>query len=104
MSVEFSDKAGWLGDFFLNYKDESLDNLADFFSYNDIGLPLAFCIAEGIVQATPAAEEYVNETWNILLQAIGLTEADLEIEGINEMKIDFIFDMAKRKQEGDTEI
>lgn len=103
MAIEFSDKAGWLADFYLNYKDDEMENLKDFFSYNDIGLPLAFCIAEGIVQATPAAEDYVNETWTILLQAIGLTEDDLDIEGIGEMKIDFLFDIAKRKQDGSTE-
>lgn len=99
--IEFTDKCGWLGEFYLNYKDLDSEQLEDFFSYNDIGLPLAYFIAEGIVQSTPMAEQYVNETWDIFMQAIGLKDEELEIDGINEMKLDFIFDMAKRKQEGE---
>lgn len=98
--IEFTDKCGWLGEFYLNYKDLNSEQLEDFFSYNDIGLPLAYFIAEGIVQATPMAEDYVNETWNIFMEAIGLTEEDLSIDGINEMKLEFILEMAKRKQDG----
>jgi hypothetical protein len=38
-----------------------------FFEMHDLGLPLAHLISNGIVESTPLAEEYINETWDSLM-------------------------------------
>lgn len=75
MSVAFSDKCGILGQFWFEYRDD--EKLQDFISYNDIGLPLAWFIATGVVTANPMAEDYINETFNLFLSALEVTEEEV---------------------------
>lgn len=84
MLVPFSDKCGILGQFWFEYRDD--EKLAEFISYNDIGLPLAWFIATGVVTPNPMAEDYVNETFNLFLAALELTEEDVEgLDTLNEI-------------------
>jgi hypothetical protein len=53
----------------------------DFVEYNDIGLPLAFSIAEGIVNSSPLAEQYINETWELFVLAL-----DIEDTGFHSLE------------------
>jgi hypothetical protein len=76
MSVDFSDKCGILGQFWFEFRDD--EKLKDFIVYNDIGLPLAWFIASGVVQPLPMAEDYVNESFNLFLAALNLTEDEAE--------------------------
>ena len=76
MAVSFSDKCGILGQFWVQYRDD--ENLKVFTEYNDIGLPLAYFIAAGLVTANPMAEDYVNETFNMFVNALELTDEDIE--------------------------
>jgi len=57
---------------------KSDNEMADFFAYNDIGVPLAFAFAEGIVNYTPTLEQYVNESFDLLLEAISIDDAGFE--------------------------
>lgn len=75
MSVAFSDKCGILGQFWFEFRDD--EKLQDFISYNDIGLPLAWFIATGVVTANPMAEDYINETFNLFLSALEVTEEEV---------------------------
>ena len=72
----FSTKCEILSDLWLNYKAD--DEFKDFITYNDLGLPLAYSIAEGIVEATPIATNFVNETFELLLAGLGLEDDDFE--------------------------
>jgi hypothetical protein len=81
MSVPFSDKCGILGQFWFEFRDD--EKLKEFITYNDIGLPLAWFIATGVVTPNPMAEDYVNETFNLFLAALEVTEE--EIEGIDTL-------------------
>ena len=47
MPTKFDSKALILGQVWIEHKSD--DEMADFFAYNDIGIPLAFAYAEGIV-------------------------------------------------------
>lgn len=61
-----------LSDLWMGYRnDEDFD---DFISYNDIALPLAYCIEHDIVKNTPIAESFINETWGLLLGALEIDE------------------------------
>lgn len=68
-NTAFSDKCNILSDLWLNYKGEP--EFADFIEYNDIGLPLAFSISHDIVAPTETATAYINEAWDLFLEAIG---------------------------------
>ena len=84
MSVDFSDKCGILGQFWFEFRDD--DKLSEFTSYNDVGLPLAWFIATGVVTPNPIAEDYVNETFNLFIAALDLTEAELEgVDNLNDL-------------------
>lgn len=84
MSVAFSDKCGILGQFWFEFRDD--DKLEEFISYNDIGLPLAWFISTGVVTPNPMAEDYVNETFNLFLAALEVTEEDIdEVDNLNDL-------------------
>jgi len=84
MSVAFSDKCGILGQFWFEYRDD--DKLGEFISYNDVGLPLAWFIATGVVTPNPMAEDYVNETFNLFIAALNVTEDELgEVDNLNDL-------------------
>jgi hypothetical protein len=44
------------------------------FDYGDLGFPLAFAIAEKVVEPTPLATEYIEEIWAIVLDSLDLTD------------------------------
>jgi hypothetical protein len=78
-------KADILSELWLGYKNDQ--NFEDFFSYNDLGLPLAYAISNGIVKATDISNKFINETFTLLL-------ASLEIEDEGFDGLDDIFLMA----------
>jgi hypothetical protein len=77
----FLTKCEILSDLWLNYKAD--DEFKDFIEYNDLGLPLAYAIAEGIVEATPIATRFVEETFELLLA--GLAIEDEGFDNLDEM-------------------
>ena len=78
-------KAVILSELWLGYKNDQ--NFEDFFAYNDLGLPLAYAISNGIVKATDTSNRFINETFSLLL-------ASLEIEDEGYDGLDDIFLMA----------
>lgn len=77
MSTTFGDKCTILSELWLNYKKD--EEFEDFIEYNDLGLPLAYCISEGIVvDVTPMAEKYVLETFDVLLAGLGIEDEGFE--------------------------
>jgi hypothetical protein len=68
----FEDKASILADLWLNYRQDT--EFADFIEYNDIGLPLAYAIANDIVKTTPTATKFIEETFELLLIGLGVEE------------------------------
>jgi hypothetical protein len=72
LTTTFDNKALILGQVWLTLKDES--EWRDFIWYNDIGLPLAFAFSEKIINHTTDLEQYINETWDLLLEAMQLED------------------------------
>lgn len=71
-----------LAELWSNYRQDK--GLSDFIEYNDLGLPLAFLIDAQMVDASPVAKEYVLETWQIFLAALGL-ENDIEWKSLDQI-------------------
>lgn len=80
-------KAVILSELWLGYKND--ENFEDFFSYNDLGMPLAYLISTGIVKTTEMANRFINETFALLL-------ASLEVEDEGFEELDDIFMVAPR--------
>ena len=53
---------------------------SDFIEYNDLGLPLAYAISEGIVQSTETAKRFIEEAFDLLLAGL-----DIEDTGFNSL-------------------
>lgn len=77
-TTTFESKALILGQVWMEHKTD--DEMADFFAYNDIGVPLAFAFAEGIINHTPTLEQYINESFDLLLEAL-----NIEDKGFNDL-------------------
>jgi hypothetical protein len=80
-------KANILSELWLGYKQD--DNFEDFFAYNDLGLPLAYCVASGIVKGTELSDKFISETFTLLL-------ASVEVEDEGFESLDDIFMIAPR--------
>lgn len=85
-TTPFSNRCEILGDLWVAYKGDP--EFEDFISYNDLGLPLAYAIATDIVIPTAKSEMFVNETWDLLLSGLELTDEGFDslddIIGVDE--------------------
>lgn len=65
-----------LSDLWLNFRYD--EEFSDFIEYNDLGLPLAYAISEGIVKITDQAQSFIEETFSLLLAGIGVEDTGFE--------------------------
>jgi hypothetical protein len=77
----FENQASILSELWVQYKGE--EEFEDFFEYNDLGLPLAFAFAQGIVTHTAELEKYIGETWKLFLE--GLEVEDTGYESLEDL-------------------
>jgi len=76
MTTTFENKTAILADLWLNFRYDT--QFVDFVEYNDMGLPLAYAIYEGIVETTDTATPFVNETFDLLLAGLGVDDTGFE--------------------------
>ena len=72
MTTTFSDKTQILSQLWLDYRND--EEFKDFVTYNDLGLPLAYAVSAQIVTPAPLAEQFINETFDLLLKGLGVDE------------------------------
>ena len=72
----YSNVCDILGELWLDYKGD--EAFVDFIEYNDLGLPAAYMISGGVVSSTPLAEQYIMETWEILLDSLSVEDTGWE--------------------------
>jgi hypothetical protein len=72
----FDSKCEILGELWISYKGDP--EFSDFIEYNDLGLPLAYAITSGIVEATPKAIMFIDETFELLLSALEIKDEGFE--------------------------
>jgi hypothetical protein len=80
--TSFQNKAKILAELWMTYRED--DAFAEFVEYNDIGLPLAYFISTDLVDPSPKANIYIEESFDLLLASLGLDE-DQEFETLNDM-------------------
>jgi hypothetical protein len=72
MTTTFSNKIAILADLWMAYRDD--EEFQDFIEYNDIGLPLAYLLENNIVKSTSLAEQFIDETFRLLLLGLAISE------------------------------
>jgi hypothetical protein len=76
VETTLENKASILADLWIDYKND--DNFIDFFEYNDLGLPLAYALANGMIAKTTDVETLVGETFALLLAGLGIEDEGFE--------------------------
>lgn len=76
IALNAKDKCNILNQMWSQYRHD--EEFEDFFSYNDLGLPIAVLVAEDIMPLTPRAEIYLNETWDLLIAGLEIEDKDYE--------------------------
>jgi hypothetical protein len=74
MTTPYNTKYAILSQLWTDYKSDK--QFKDFFEYNDIGLPLAFMLDQKIVESTPIAQVYVEETFALFCEALTLDDEE----------------------------
>ena len=85
-TTPFSNKCQILGELWLRYRTDP--EFEDFLEYNDLGLPIAYAIANDIVRSTEMAEKFVDESFDLLL-------ASMDMEDDNWDNLDELLSLAK---------
>lgn len=84
MEIEFTTRCAILGQFWYEFRDD--EELNPFMRYNDVGLPLAWFISTGVVDPRPMAEDYINETFTMFLDAMEVTENEVsEVDSLDDL-------------------
>lgn len=65
-------RAEILASLWINQRDN--EDLAEFMEYNDLGLPLAYALAEGIITTNSKVEENINDTFTMLLKVLEIED------------------------------
>ncbi len=82
MISPFDKRLTILSDVYLHYRED--DEFKEFADYNDLGLPLAHVCASGLAQIKPAGIIYIEETYDLLIDAMGL-DPNVEYDSIEDM-------------------
>ena len=82
MTTPLTTKSEILADVWLNFRDD--EEFKDFVEYNDLGLPLAYALTANIVKPTNLLENFINETFDLLMAALEIDE-DTGFNNLDEM-------------------
>lgn len=75
-STPFTTKCEILSDLWLNYRSDT--EFEDFIEYNDIGLPLAYIIANEVAKGTDMSTKFIEETFDLLLAGLEIEDTGFE--------------------------
>lgn len=93
--MDFADKTGILGQLWIDFRDD--EKFSAFMEYNDIGVPMAYFIAEGLVNPTPLGEQYVEETLDMMFNLLEITKE--EVDELDEINLDSVLNFAYDKKQ-----
>jgi hypothetical protein len=93
--MDFADKTGILGQLWIDFRED--EKFSAFMEYNDIGVPMAYYVAEGLVnELTPLGEQYIDETMEMLFELLNVT--DEEISALDDINLTTLLLFAYNKK------
>ena len=90
--TDFTNVCSILGKLYSLYKED--EEFKDFIEFNDLGLPLAYFVAENLCEVSDDGSRYITETWTLFL-------AGLNLEDTGFSDLDEVFEIAEEKNNGD---
>ena len=85
-----------MAELWMNYRDDK--NFSDFFGYNDIGLPISYYLAEGLItELSPLGEQYIMETCDMFLAMLEVTEDD--VDSLVDINLDAVLKLSTEKKD-----
>jgi Ran GTPase-activating protein (RanGAP) involved in mRNA processing and transport len=94
--TDYLTKARILSEVWMEYRND--EEFKDYVEYNDLGLPLAYAIDSGIIESTEMAENFISETFRLLLAGLDIQE-DHGFETLED-----IFELAEYRNETDLRV
>lgn len=70
--TNFSNKCEILGSLYMWYKDTDNETWQEFFTWADLGLPLAYLAWQDLATAKPEGKEIIEDTWNVFCEMIAI--------------------------------
>jgi hypothetical protein len=89
--TDFSSICNILGKLYSTYKEDK--EFKDFIDFNDLGLPLAYFVAENLCEVTDDGARYITETWTLFL-------AGLNLDDTGWSNLDEVFESAEENSNG----
>ena len=89
--TDFRNVCEILGKLYSVYKED--EEFKDFIEFNDLGLPLAYFVAENLCEVSDDGARYITETWALFL-------AGLNLEDSGWSDLDEVFESAEEKNNG----
>lgn len=100
MAVEFADKAGILGQLWIEFRGD--EDFSDFVEYNDLGLPMSYMVAEGLIkECSVTGEALIEETFNMFCELLEITEDDFDV--LEEINLGAVLMFAYNKKQNKPE-
>lgn len=78
-NTTFEDQCGILAELWMDYRNE--EDFKPFIDFNDVGLPLAYILHEGIVKKSKESIQFISETFDLLLGVM-----EIEDQGFNNLE------------------
>jgi hypothetical protein len=75
-TTPFSNQASILAELWMNHRGD--EEFRDFVEYNDLGLPLAYAIAENVISVSDKAKLFVEETFDVFLAGLDIEDTGFE--------------------------
>ena len=95
--MDYADKTGLLGQLWIEFRED--EDFSSFMEYNDLGCPMAYMMAQGLVKdLTPLGEEMILETFNMFIKLINITEEEID-SSIEDKDLSSILAYAYNKKE-----
>lgn len=75
--TSFQNKLSILAELWISHRDD--EEYEDFIEYNDLGLPLAYCLDANLIkELDESGIEMIEDTWDMLLGNLGIEDAGWE--------------------------
>jgi hypothetical protein len=100
MALDFADKAGILGQLWIEFRGD--EDFTDFIEYNDLGLPMSYMVAEGLIkECSVTGEALIDETFNMFCELLEITDEDFDI--LDEINLGSVLMFAYNKKQNKPE-
>lgn len=98
--MDIIDKANAIGQLWIEFRnDEDFD---EFMEYNDLGCPMAYMVAEGLIaELSPLGEELIVETFDMFADLLNVT--DEELDALEDKNLEAIMTFAHYKKQASPE-